>query len=428
MKIFDRVFARQKPQSAPAPPTRTYAMNRTGMDSAEIVLYGDIVSARPTDWDGNPVEGQYIILSEFLEDMKQVEDVNHLTVRIHSAGGNAYDAMTIHNRLKSLAADVTVIVDGVAMSGGSLIMAAGDRVQVYPGSLVMIHCCWSFLFGGYNAAELRKMAESNDAVDRSQAAIYHAKTGIDTEELLSMMEAETYLTGREAVDMGFADELVEGESVAVAASADRHTLFAGGVPVWVTTRKGGIPDSIPTVKSEAPAPAKTNTNQPVQTGNEGGKTMAKNLEELRAENPELAEALMAEAKAAVSAPAAGGTPPAPPAGADDIGAAVQAEQRRIQEIDELAGLYDAETVKAAKYGENACTAQEMAYRAAQKAAQQGRKFLNDLDDDTQASGAQGVPAAGDPGTPPPKESQTPDQRMATARAEVKALFGKKEEK
>lgn len=153
--------------------------------------------------------------------------------------------------------------------------------------------------------------------------------------------------------------------------------------------------------------------------------MAKNLEELRAENPELAEALMAEAKATVSASAGGGTP-APQAGADVVSAAVQAEQKRIQEIDAVASLYDAETVRAAKYGENACTAQEMTYRAAQAAAQKGKKFLSDLDDDTKASGAQGVPAAGDPGTPPPVEAQTPDQRMANARAEVKALFGKEE--
>ena len=153
--------------------------------------------------------------------------------------------------------------------------------------------------------------------------------------------------------------------------------------------------------------------------------MAKNLEELRAENPELAEALMSEAKAAVSASADGGTP-APQPGPDAVSAAVQAEQKRIQEIDAVASLYDAETVKAAKYGENACTAQEMTYRAAQKAAQQGKKFLDDLEDDTQASGAQGVPAAGDPGTPPPAEAQTHDQRMASARAEVKALFGKEE--
>ena len=153
--------------------------------------------------------------------------------------------------------------------------------------------------------------------------------------------------------------------------------------------------------------------------------MAKTLEELRAENPALAGQLMAEAAAALASGAGGGVP-APAAGADAVSAAVQAEQKRIQEIDAVAALYDADTVQAAKYGENACTAQEMTYRAAQAAAQKGKKFLSDLDDDTKASGAQGVPAAGDPGTPPPAEAQTPDQRMANARAEVKALFGKEE--
>lgn len=48
-----------------------------------------------------------------------------------------------------------------------------------------------------------------------------------------------------------------------------------------------------------------------------------------------------------------------------------AEEKRIREIDEIACLFDPETVKAAKYGPNACTAQEMAYRAAMKAVQSG---------------------------------------------------------
>ena len=158
--------------------------------------------------------------------------------------------------------------------------------------------------------------------------------------------------------------------------------------------------------------------------------MAKNLEELRAENPELADALMAEAeakaKAAVSASGAGGADPAPVTGAEAVSAAVQAEQKRIQEIDALAGLYDAEAIREAKFGENACTAQEMAYRMAQKAAKDGKNYLGMLEGDTQASGAQAVGSAPTGGETPPPDSMTPEQRMTAARAEVKALFGKKE--
>ena len=315
------------------------------------------------------------------------------------------------------------------MSGGSLIMSACDEVEVNPSSIIMIHKCWSSLFGGYNSDELREIAARNDAWDKAQVSIYQRKCGLSSTVISNMMAKTTYMTGSEAVEKGFADRILEdAEPLDIAASADGRSLFVRGRPFHLTPGTFA-PDTIPTVTPGAAAPVETNTNQPVQTGDEGGKTMAKNLEELRTENPELAEALMAEAKAAVSASGAPATPavlPAAPAVQDSAPDPVKAERLRIQEIDALAGLYDAETIQAAKYGENACTAQEMTYRAAQKAAQQGKQHLDNLESDYKASGAQGVPAASDPGQPPPKSEQTPEQRMTAARTEVKALFGKEE--
>ena len=129
--------------------------------------------------------------------------------------------------------------------------------------------------------------------------------------------------------------------------------------------------------------------------------MAKTLEELRKEDPALAEQLMAEARAAVSAsgaPAAPAAPPTPSAqGSVDVDP-VQAERQRLQDIDALASVFDAETINAAKYGEHRCTAQEMVYAAAQKASQQGGKFLAALMADTKGSGAQDVGAANGAGS------------------------------
>jgi len=428
MSVFSRFNQKPKPRSnlqigispnplfsaanTPVP----YTMSTTGDDSAEIVLYGDIVSEQPTDWFGDPIEGQFIILSQFLEDFKAIENVAHLTVRIHSVGGNAYDAMVIHNKLKSMAADVTVIVDGVAMSGGSLIMCAGDVVKVFPGSLVMIHKCWVFLFGGYNATEMRRMADSNDAVDRSQAAVYQAKTGMEETDLMAMMEKETYMTGQEAIDAGFADEFEEGAALAIAASADRRTLFVQGLPVWACTRKDGIPAALnlPMVDTADPA-VKTNKTQPAQTGgNEGGKPMAANLEELRKENPALADQLMAEAQAAASAEI------------EASGDAANAERQRIKEIDEISVLYSDELVQEAKYGENPCTAQELAFRAAQKQAKKGKSFLKGMEDDTKASGAQDIGAAPTEGDAIDEDNMSPEQKQAAGRAAAQAIKEKEE--
>ena len=142
--------------------------------------------------------------------------------------------------------------------------------------------------------------------------------------------------------------------------------------------------------------------------------MAKTLEQLRAENPELAEQIMAEARAAVSAGA----------GAQASQAAA-AERQRLADIDAVAGVFDAELVHEAKYGDTPCTVQELAYRAAVKAAAQGKSFLAGLMADAANSGAGGVGA-----TPLPSDkgskAETPEQRMAEARHEVKALLGRKE--
>jgi ATP-dependent protease ClpP protease subunit/molybdopterin converting factor small subunit len=350
-----------------------------------------------------------------MEDLKTMDDVDVLTVHIHSTGGNAYDAMTIHNRLKSMKAHVNVVVDGVAMSGGALIMCAGDNVQVFPGSLIMIHKCWAYAVG--NADDLRKTADSYDAVDRSQASIFGVKTGLSTDELLSMMAEETYLTGQEAIDKGFADELVEGSALDVAASADRRTLYVGATPVWSSRRKDGIPGSvnIPVVNA-GPKPGAANTNQPAQPVKEGGNPMANTIEELRQEYPELTAQLEEQARTSVNVQTA-------------VNEAVRAEQNRLQEIDEVAGLFASDLVQAAKYGEQSCTAQELAFRAAKAAAKQGRSFLTALDDDAKASGSAQVTAApvGGNGEDKDPKTMTKEQRMASARADVQALLGKKEE-
>lgn len=157
--------------------------------------------------------------------------------------------------------------------------------------------------------------------------------------------------------------------------------------------------------------------------------MAKNLIELRKEDPELFAQLMAEANASVSASAGGGAQVPMPQGSDGDDRA-RAERQRLQEIDALAGLFDAETINAAKYGDHPCTAQEMVYQAAQKASQQGQKFLAALEADTAASGTQDVGAAngaGGDGTGGAGGPDSPQAVVAQAQADAKAFNERKKE-
>ena len=209
-----------------------YALASVDGENATLTMYGDIYEKRPVDWwTDEPIDGDFILLDEFLDDLEAIRRCRSLTIRMNSYGGDANVANVIHNRLRELARDgmeTVCIVDGVAMSGGSLIMCACDRVEVNPSSLIMIHNAWGFFYGGYNAAELLELAAQLDAFDKMQASIYERKTGLSQEQILGMMAETTYMTGAEAVEKGFADALLEdAETLAIAASQDGRSLYIG---------------------------------------------------------------------------------------------------------------------------------------------------------------------------------------------------------
>lgn len=394
-----------------------YTMATVENNKAEIVMYGDIVEQRPTDWwTGQPIEGQFIIESEFLEDLEQVSNCSEITIRMNSCGGDAGVSVLIHNRLRELANEgkkLTCIVDGVAMSGGSLIMCACDNVQVNPSSLVMIHKCWSFLFGGYNADELRSMAKTNDAYDKSQISIYQRKTSLSETVISHMMSETTYMTGKEAVDKGFADELLDdAEPINIAASADGRCLFVRGRQMHLAPGMFA-PDSIPTVTPEADASAMTNKIKMMEppSATEGGKAMAQTVQELREEFPGLVAELEAEIKTAMQTE-----------NESAISAAVSAERKRIEEIDEIGSLFDNDLVNSAKYGEKPCSAQELALLAAQKAKANGQNFLTSMKSDAEASGA------GKVGVTPDNTENGNENVEAAAKANVAAFKKIKEGK
>lgn len=411
-KSFRNLFGR-KPPAAVNIRRDCYTMAMTDGLDAEIRFYGEIVRTRPVDWwTGDPEPGEFIMLDEFLEDLEAVAGAKTLLMRIDSVGGNSDVSVVIHNRLRELPAKKTARIDGVAMSGGTHIALAADVVQVNPASQFMIHKCWTIIWGAYNADELRDLADQLDPTDKSQLAIYKARTGKSDEELLTMMAKTTTMVGQEIIDAGFADEMLSaaGEKPEIAASADGRSLFVNGRPLRMAPF-AKLPEGTKVV--EAVKADETNNKQPATAGGiKGGTPMAKTLEELRKENPELATALMAEAMAAASA---------------EAGSNAEEERKRIREIDAVAPLFDDELVREAKYGEQPCSAQEMTYRAAQKAAKQGTAFISALAADAKASGAQDVGAAPASDSSIPGNVDTPEKKMAEARSLVSGLLGKKKE-
>ena len=161
----------------------------------ELLLYGVIGDW----WDG--LDAMTIV--------REVEALNDgpLSVRIHSEGGFITEGLAIYNALANSERRVEVTIDGIALSMASVIAMAGDVVRIPANAFIMIHKPSGPSLG--EADDHRRTADVYDQFEDTLANIYATKTGLDKDTLKAMMAAETWLNGEQAVELGFADELID---------------------------------------------------------------------------------------------------------------------------------------------------------------------------------------------------------------------------
>lgn len=401
----------QKPAAAP----KFWNMASVSDDEGEITLYGDVMSQQPVDWwTGEPEPGLYITPEGFMEDLAAVKDKSRITVKLNSCGGDLYTGIAIHNALKALSGEVNVVVEGIAASAASVIMCAGDTVTVYPGSLVMIHGVSVMLWDYLNIQDMKQLMKGMDASERAVAEIYNAKTGIAVDTLRSMMTKETWLTGREALDKGFADALKEDENEPeMSMSKDKKVLYCNGVHHNIEGLHN-VPGTIPIAAHATPPAAKPGVNKKptAKAAKPEGGNKPMTAEEMRAAHPDVVAQIEQDARNAAQTQA----------NAD----AVTAERQRLEAIDSIAAsIPDQQLVHDAKYGDNPCTAQELCFRVMQQSAASGQQFLANYKADGAASGAGNVGAAPNGGAPVNQQEQDAADIQAVVSAYNKTKGGTK---
>jgi ATP-dependent Clp protease, protease subunit len=158
-----------------------------------------------------------------------------VTVNINSPGGDVFEGLAIYNLLREHKGEVTIKVLGLAASIASVIAMAGDTIQVARSSFLMIHDAWTIAIG--NRHDMMAIAETLEPFDRAIADIYAARTGGDSKAIGKQMDAETWIGGSDAIDQGFADELLASDQIQRDAKASAHAvrrieaaLRASGMP------------------------------------------------------------------------------------------------------------------------------------------------------------------------------------------------------
>lgn len=133
-----------------------------------------------------------------------------ITVWINSPGGDVFAAAQIYNMLMDYKGNVTVKVDALAASAASVITMAGTTVQMSPVAMMMIHNPMTVAIG--DSEEMKKAGAMLDEVKESIMNAYEIKTGLNRTKISHLMDAESWFNARKAVELGFADEILEDKS------------------------------------------------------------------------------------------------------------------------------------------------------------------------------------------------------------------------
>lgn len=161
-------------------------------------------------WDGSG------ITTKFVQAELKRFGAGPITVNIDSPGGDYFTGLAVRNVFAEHDGDITVNVIGLAASAASVIAMAADTLRIGKKAFIMIHKSWTIVIG--NADDMTDAAELSNQLDATMAEAYADRTGMTEKEILTYMSAKrgmgTFFSGKEAVDLGFADELLESDAVA----------------------------------------------------------------------------------------------------------------------------------------------------------------------------------------------------------------------
>ena len=179
---------------------------------AEINIRGDIIS-NDDKWIYDWLEWDSTCPNDVANAIKAKPDGERLTVLINSGGGSVFAGSEIYTLLHGRD-DVDIVIQSLAGSAASVI-AMANHSEISPVAMIMIHNVSMFgAAGDYH--DMQKNAEILKRMNEALAAAYVEKTGKTEDEILKLMDRETWLTANQAVEMGFVDALTESAPVMVA--------------------------------------------------------------------------------------------------------------------------------------------------------------------------------------------------------------------
>lgn len=216
-----RVMAMARPAALPQPGalpvqafTKPEVLDRWGEDAAgvrpaaldsgdNVITMFDLIGE--DFWTGGGVTAKKVEAQ-----LRAIGD-RPVAVQVNSPGGDMFEGIAIYNVLREHPQAITVKVMGMAASAASIIAMAGDTIEIGAAGFIMIHNAWVMAAG--NRHDMREVADWLEPFDSAMADVYAQRTGQDRKAIVGWMDAETFMSGAQAIERGFADSLLPADQV-----------------------------------------------------------------------------------------------------------------------------------------------------------------------------------------------------------------------
>lgn len=185
-------------------------------EPAEIRINGEI---------GRNLYDEGIGPEDFIREVKRLnlKDGEVLNIYINSPGGNVFDGTAIYNYLRSLNQKIIVTIDAFAASIASVIALAGDKILMPENTFFMIHNPWTFAIG--DSRVMQKAASDLDAIREGAIKTYLSRSNLNRKELITMLDDATWIGADRAVEIGFADEILQPVRAAALLQYNLHKFY-----------------------------------------------------------------------------------------------------------------------------------------------------------------------------------------------------------
>lgn len=182
-----------------------FCFQKAENDTCKLYIYDDVTANGKFNWNTWSFDESKTSAKYFQEQLAGIPETGTIELHINSNGGSVKEGVAIYNQLKQKNCKKVGYVDGVAYSVAFLILQACDERVMGLGTSALIHNMWMSIDG--NAQELRKAADDLDILMESNRQIFLARSNLEEQQLIEMMEREQFLTPDMALEYGLIDRV-----------------------------------------------------------------------------------------------------------------------------------------------------------------------------------------------------------------------------